>query len=300
MATKSGGVSSTVSSSFSALNSSVSSGNSSRENVDRPVSDASQNPFQTLSGCDRSGRTSPRLVGRVDREEKMEDDVGLDNQVEEMELDTELDQITSNIWNNVLSNDLRKWLTGEGWDAGDLAELESVAGSVLFVTTLCEQAATNQNKKVMNLIPRNCIQLLQEDLQQTEGDYRALFSLIPLNGAEPDQAPANIGRVPLLTPQDREANRQAYFPQGVLNFDANLRAWLAADGWDVEYLDMLETYQGEALTLEIVNLALEMERYNVIQSLPRVCSPVVLTQVEHALELHQHKVEFVNECLILD
>lgn len=319
MAANSGTIPSVASSASSAVpDPSIFARSSARDLARRPsVAAAASSPMQRLDQYDRSGRTSPPLQGRAGPQNEgnrssapcivIEGDppsascvvIEVDQSSDQNRVNEEL-IITNDINESRLSEAVRALLVSEGWGNGDLEELRDLEESELFSVTLCEQAVTNKSTTVLNYFSRESITSLQKDLRQSNAKLTTLCEIIKgADEVEFDEPPGEMGEIPFLTAQEREANRDAYFPGGIVSLDENLRQWLSEEGsWSDDYLEMLAGYHGEALASELINLALELEQYEVIQSIPRGHTELIWDEINTALESNEEILEFIDEYLL--
>ena len=206
--------------------------------------------------------------------------------------------IAEDIQGGRLTARLRSWLKGQnpGWEDEDLVELAFMDGD-LFWASLCEQAANNGNRPVFDLIPKHISEGIEEDLKSKNRLLEALLGLIKFAGeVELDVCPNVLNNLTFLSHHEREVNRKtARFDHLTLNTNVELRAWLISREWPVDYADhFADLTIEEDIISELISHALELEDYEVIQSIPQAHAEMIVADLHSAVEGNQELLDFIN------
>lgn len=299
---------SSTSSSSSSNTQSVRAGNS----ANNRVSVAAGTGFDNLTVHVQSRRDSPQLSERV----------AADN------------VISRAIMDSTLTDDLASWLRINGWDGGDIRDLRYNPGET-FQSILCEQAVSHRSRPVLNLIPNDIIKEFSDNSFLKIETYDAFDDIIKkANEAELDVQPNNtervrflsqarqglpigelgqihygeLGQIPFLSRDEREANRRGYFsdPDGNLNNlfcnedeESPLYKWLIEDrGWDEEYLhnmrDVLDGKSPKDLVWNIIAVAIEFNDFVVLQSIPREFTEEIKDRLDLTIRMTHLDLDFVE------
>jgi hypothetical protein len=177
-----------------------------------------------------------------------------------------------------------------GWGEEDLRELEECRAEThtfeAFLHVLCWQAVKNQSRDVFASLPKATITEYQAILQREKVQLTSMVAIIGQD-REYDSPPIRFNGVDFLSAQARAMHRSLYFgPNQPMN------QWLLERGWTDADLAALHS-AGDGLDT-FVDLALEHEDWEVLQSIPQEHAARVKVRLQTEIARISEALYFIN------